>query len=358
MPPVTADPGAAARNLECRIADRIPALPILLIIGIGLLVPMPAGWLKHPLAVALTGLVHVLIFALVTLFVYRRGPLSGHLTYSFFAVLLLGMAIEVIQPLVGRSASLDDVIFDAVGGLLAVAWIWRCRSGRRRPVILVVVVLATIVVMLRQLPAQLMAMGAVTRNFPVLADFTDERALALWRPTYGARIERRHPEDPAPGLASAGNSAHLLVTGGPSRLWPGAVFHYFPRDWSDYSVLAFRARAVGTATAAAVPVAVVPVAAAPVAEAIAEAVAEADTSCLLTPFCVRLDDIAGERSNVWFTQCFAASDGWQDFQIDLRSLQSNVGDRGLNLQKLLSVVIFFPQPSESTSLALDDLRLR
>jgi hypothetical protein len=205
MPPATADPGAdsgadpgaAARNLECRIADRIPVLPTLLIIGIGLLVPIPAGWLKHPLAMALTGLAHVLIFALVTLFLYRRGPLSGHLTYSFFAVLLLGMAIEVIQPAVGRSASLDDVIFDAVGGLLAVAWIWRCRSGRRRPVILVVVVLATIVLMMRQLPAQLMAMGAVTRNFPVLADFTDKHALALWQPTYGARIERRQLDDPA-----------------------------------------------------------------------------------------------------------------------------------------------------------------
>ena len=134
-------------------------------------------------------------------------------------------------------------------------------------------------------------------------------------------------------------------------------------------MLAFRARAVGTATAGAATVgtdtagantAGTDTAGTEIAAAVplTAAIAATDTSCLFTRFCVRLDDMAGERRGVWFTQCFDASDGWQDFQIDLRSLRSNVGDRGLNLQKLLSVVIFFPKPSASTSLAVDDLRLR
>jgi hypothetical protein len=85
------------------------------------------GWLSTDTGKAMSNLGHIPFFVLVTLLIRSRFFLKsagGWLTVSL-AAFALGGAIELIQSLVGRSASWHDVLRNLTGTWLVVFWLQR-----------------------------------------------------------------------------------------------------------------------------------------------------------------------------------------------------------------------------------------
>lgn len=101
-----------------------PVAAVLAAILIASLVPSPPGGGALPLAAA----GHLLGYAALaaTLALAFDGPYS--LPLAFVVAFLVGVGVEVVQPAVGRTASLTDAALNAVGAALGLAV---SRLGRR-----------------------------------------------------------------------------------------------------------------------------------------------------------------------------------------------------------------------------------
>ena len=138
-----------------------------------------------------------------------------------------GIGAEVIQKLVGRSASLGDVAANSAGLLAGLCWVLRCRSqpiavGRKY------VLAGLMTLTLVSVPSVLEIWDCVLqiRSFPVLASFERAREFRNWD-THGAEVEQSNQ------WATAGKScAKLRLLHGD---YPGMLMTWFERDWSNYS---------------------------------------------------------------------------------------------------------------------------
>lgn len=88
---------------------------------------------------ALWNLLHVPAFFAITWGTATILPASlergGRIFYAAAAALSLGTLTEIVQGLTGRSASFEDLLFDAVGIVLAAIFLarrvpWSPRAGR------------------------------------------------------------------------------------------------------------------------------------------------------------------------------------------------------------------------------------
>jgi len=198
---------------------------------VALLFFLPSPSLSHPLAKALWNLGHPPAFFVLTLLVLRILP--DRLPWPWLGVLgvaLGGLAIEVLQPLTGRSASAWDLLLNGIGIGLALLYrdlVLPARSARFRRKLMVLLLAIALVpvavfsvteVALRvQFPVLLSADGAWYR-LQVAADNGLERT-TLGEPD--ARTGARH------GLRAT-------FTGpGYSKLH----LHHFVSDWRGHQAL-------------------------------------------------------------------------------------------------------------------------
>ncbi len=135
-------------------------------------------------------------------------------------VLLLGGALELLQPLAGRSASLLDIWQNIVGAVAGIALLAPAR--RRAALLFTAAVLLTVTL---QAPAIGLWDRAVARQqFPVLSDFDSRFDHRRW--TTGTPDER---------VARIGQRS-LRLDLEPGR-YSGTLRRRSLGDWSDYSAL-------------------------------------------------------------------------------------------------------------------------
>ena len=153
------------------------------------------------------------------------------------AVAAVSGAIEIIQPLAGRTMGLTDFINGMMGILIALAFL----SARRTPVRVLLAPLAAACVATAFFPAWKESAGMRWRaaNFPLLADFETDDELRLWVGTGlgnvrndGAAVDRVREH------ATRGEWSLRVVTT-TSSPWPGVRLLNGRQDWRGKKALAF-----------------------------------------------------------------------------------------------------------------------
>jgi hypothetical protein len=176
-------------------------------------------------------------FTLVVCSIWTVGQPARPLPYKTVAVVACATVTltEAIQPMVGRNASLIDLVHGLLGvaaGLVGV-YAWR-NGGRRFRLIHGLVTLALLVPILHPMWLEWRADVHRSELFPVLGTFEDEIELRLWRdrspifkwPTT-LKLSSEH--------VSEGRRSLAVRTG--DGAWPGVIYTAGGLDWEPYDAL-------------------------------------------------------------------------------------------------------------------------
>lgn len=182
---------------------------------------------------ALWNLSHIAYFFLLCILALRL--LLGIQRLSFWPLLLwvcgaaivLGLVIELLQSLVSRSMSLNDILFDMLGAALAVCcfapqrWQLSAGIGRLLRAVMLLLLLAAL------WPAYRIGMDEyyMQRQFPVLGDFSTPYELTRW-----------HAAQASVTRVVSGEAHRLRARFLPAR-YPTILFEHFPPDWRGYKRL-------------------------------------------------------------------------------------------------------------------------
>lgn len=178
---------------------------------------------------------HIPLFIAFGYFVLRHFPVlkNKSLWQQFAAMIflscLVGGSIELLQDIVGRQASLQDVMLDVTGGIIAVLLF----SGHIRQSTSWLKVISTLLSVLlvlfaaRSFVVSFWDEYKAREEFPLLADFENEREIQRW-----SSIEKMEITDE---LARYGLKS--LKLGLTRRLYSGLELNYFPPDWSGFNFI-------------------------------------------------------------------------------------------------------------------------
>lgn len=195
---------------------------------------------------------HLLSLLVARQLAIRYAPTPPSITLCIVVVsgfsFLVGLAIEVIQPYVGRIASWGDVgrnslgIVAANGAFLSVAPDIRSRAIR---VAAAVIAITTLIYSL--LPAAPWAYAQFLRDraFPVLADYENPYLNKYTFAAAGAKVSMVRAPAEWPG-----NEGHVAKVEFPQGLrYPGMILRNPSLDWRNYSTLVFEAYLSGVTPA-------------------------------------------------------------------------------------------------------------
>ncbi|MEZ4386104.1 MAG: hypothetical protein R3D98_00720 [Candidatus Krumholzibacteriia bacterium] len=306
--------------------DRTPPRPTLLLSGLLLLllaplfVPIPVALQQHPYISPLADRIHVALFGGLVLLLHRWGPLRGRRLLVIAAVVALGGLSELVQSLVGRSASVWDWFQDIQGVALAACWLW-WRRGRRRalPVLAAVAVVVSVLWPLRDLPVVARESTAIQRQFPLLSDFERPDSGVLWSGYEGGEAQVVPRED--------GGHALRLATVGRER-WPGAVSRRLAWHWTGQDTLLVDARLVAPSP---------------------------DT----VQVSVWLEDRRTGRDKDYAIQTSPLSHRWTTLRVPLHDLRTRRRGRPLALQTIQAIAVFMHRrDDEPLSMEIDNVRLK
>ena len=296
-------------------------LALLLVLIVPFLVPIPMELRRHPIIGPLGNQVHVVLMGVFTLLFYWWGPLRGRLLGSALATAGLGVAIEIVQMPLGRSAAVFDVVLDLVGVAIICGWvIWR-GHGRRAGLVLAVAAFLVVPYRIYDLPFEAAASYAARDSFPLLADLEGRHDRWLWLGN-GARLEVATPAD-GPGRV-------VRVTSKPDSHWPGAEFRHFPHDWSAADSLLIDLRLVS---------------------------GPAETQRMG----IRLDDFEGRHDESWVGVGAEIGPAWTTVRIPLRDrmTRNEAGPTGrpFDLHDVDRVLVFGHRPTGPIVFEVDNVRL-
>lgn len=140
-----------------------------------------------------------------------------------------GAVAEILQGLVGRSASFADIAANGVGLIAGICWVFGCRSqspavGRKCSLATVALLLAVSVSPLLDAWDCLLQI----RSFPMLASFERSREFRNWN-SHSAVLTQS-----TEWATDGDHCAKLKLSSGN---YPGMLMTWFERDWSNYSHL-------------------------------------------------------------------------------------------------------------------------
>lgn len=170
------------------------------------------------------------LFAVVVLLLLRRRPgMQGPAGYGLALLIAVaaGAAVEVVQPQVGRSADIRDLVMDALGaaGGLSLAAV---RLAPAHRIVTLLIALAAFTAAFWPLGQSLTAYRERSRQFPTLLDFDKAPD---W---YFLQLQGLALEDEASTCAadsSGRNGVSFRIAGG---LFPGITHSEPESDWSRY----------------------------------------------------------------------------------------------------------------------------
>ena len=266
---------------------------------------------------SLGSLFHVVLPFLLTLLLFKRGPLSGKIFYSGIVAFLAIALCEPLQILVGRHARYQDALIDLTGVLIAVCFVqWRAGFGRKWLTGMLIVLLIFPWI-LWSVPGFIAAQQTAKERFPLLADFETKTEQALWDLNTPAVNSLLNYE-------STSDNTFISVTGSAEDYYPGASAIGLPRDWSDYTRLIFKARAT-------------------------------QGKVLLT---VRLDDFQSRSDAVWCGQQFKISETWEEYSVDLEKISESVTSRKFRMDDIDNILFYMYITKGTRTVQLDDIRLK
>lgn len=160
----------------------------------------------------------------------RRQALAFVLASGF------AVAVELLQPLFGRSRSMGDVINGAIGAALALTGIaawqrtgkWFWRGGHA------VALGATMIVALWPAYEEWRGLRWRQKHFPSLGDFENDEELKLWRPQGGSR---GHPTNLTFTRARASQGEQSLRVVGGAGNWAGVNYSAGDKEWTSFRAL-------------------------------------------------------------------------------------------------------------------------
>lgn len=161
----------------------------------------------------------------------------GRITLLVVMLVGFGAVAEVLQKLVGRSASFGDIAANSVGLLVGLCWIGRCRRRGQRGRVLILTALGLLAAV--SVSPLLDAWDCVQqiRSFPVLASFERPREFRNWR-AHRADLSRSDE------WATDGHFCAKLELR--PEQYPGMLMTWFERDWSGQQAFLVDFRNPGT----------------------------------------------------------------------------------------------------------------
>jgi hypothetical protein len=225
----TLAPPAASRGVSW---FRVAVLALASLVAVAL-ATFTTGRLPNHLAwnAVLDGL-HLPVALIMTLLLaWTIPPRWPRQSRALIAVAVMGVAaggVEMVQPLVGRSAQQSDLVLGAVGALLAgAAFISR---GRAR---IVVFVICAGVLTLNALPSARAWLSVRERilSFPVLFEQSQSELAVHWHATGDERSAARRL------IATESGALLALEVRGP---WEGLRYEAGDQDWRGYDRLELR----------------------------------------------------------------------------------------------------------------------
>ncbi len=291
---------------------------VALLLLVPFLVPIPDDFERMRSLRALGVLAHFGLPAALAFVLFRTGPLKGRLLLAGLSALGLAAGCELLQTFVARHPRWLDVGVDLAGVSMAVGWLaWRLGRGR----IWIAASVAGFAVLLSQtysIPGFVLAEGRAAKAFPVLGDFESGLQMALWDHNQGGggRYDRVTLRDGSHAMAMRANA---------DNVYPGAIVRGLPRDWTEYSVLTFRARL------------------------------EQGAGTQLT---VRLDDFDSREDTLWCGETFRLDEEWRSYSIDLVNASAQVSERPFRLDDIDSLLLYLTRVEDGVTVLIDDIVLR
>lgn len=166
-------------------------------------------------------------------------PMTAAAVLGIVAVLVTAGAVaEVLQALVGRSASFGDIAANSIGLVAGVCWVIRCRSvpisaGRKYAVAGMALLISVSVSPLLDVWDCVLQI----RSFPMLASFERPRELRNWN-SHAARLSQSSE------WATDGDFCGRLdlLPGN----YPGMLMTWFARDWTQQNSFDLQLKNPGT----------------------------------------------------------------------------------------------------------------
>ena len=233
--------------------------------------------------------------------------------------ILLGAAIELLQPLIGRERSFLDWIYDIAGTGAGILFFLGIEL-KKRPVLNLLLALTLLVASLILPAMDLITIYKRNANFPKLLTFDHPWESAFYAVDTNARFTILQ----APPKMENGTKVGLISF--ISGQYPGLTIEDFVPDWSEYEYLYF------------------------------EFFSEQPTPLLVN---LRLQD--KQHNNEFsdrFNKKLVILPGNNQFKISLHEIEHAPHSRKINLSQMDRLLFFMRKPQQPTQLFLDNLQLK
>jgi len=265
---------------------------------------------------------HIVLFALFSTIVLRDSmwikskKIFLQFILIFLLTIILGMLIEGIQQLIGRTADSADFFGNIVGTSLA--FVFSKNFSIKKPVI--IRVSKTFVIMLFLIaiwPSFKISVDEIQAqiDFPVIADFENIFEIEKW---YGQSNIKLNSENVIHGNNSL--RAELLT-----KKYSGISISYFPTDWQNFTKIKFGLFLLDS------------------------------DSLRLT--CRMHDKIHNNKYNDRFNKSFYVKQGWNEISINLEEVINAPSDRIMDIRKIKNFALFAVRLKERKIIYFDYLRL-
>ncbi len=293
---------------------------LLLIATILLFTPNISGQLND-YQMAIWNLGHIGYFFLLTAsllpYLQRYFPaLTSRLTAALLITLLLSVVIEMVQLTVGRQASIDDLLNNLLGSLLAL-YIFQLRLLLSSRIKLGLISLLTLLLLWSLTP--LLSIAADTaiahHKHPIIADFETPFEQSRWESKSPLEIIQR-------------KSKQLLAHIDSSEKYPGLTLIPRVSDWRGYAFFQFEMY---------------------------------NSSDQIWPLYFRINDrLHNKRGNHYndrYNTKMQLKPGWNRFQVSLQQVKQAPTKRTMDMARISGVTFYFMSGSPLKTIRLDNLIL-
>lgn len=234
------------------------------------------------------------------------------------AVAVLGLGTEAIQSTIpGRDASLEDILRDIVGGVVAFSFFNPALRRLHEKKLKAIRVTAIILTAVAFAPVALAVTDEIIAKiqFPLLADFETPFEKSRWQKNEGMKVSQRHARNGKSSLEVT------LRTG----KYSGANLRYFPADWSPFNNLKL------------------------------EILNQAQEPIIIT--CRINDRSHTDTLKDRFNRSYSLESGWNSITIPLIDVKKAPEGREMKMTEIESLQIFAANLKKPQTINLDSLRL-
>ncbi len=263
------------------------------------------------------------VFTAVCFLLLAGGRVARfRLGVAIFLGVLAALAVELVQPWIGRTSSVRDFLIGLLGVFTTATavWVWR-RPGVGLRLFHVVVVTVLAMMVLRPTWHEFEAARWRRHNFPLLADFEEPVELRLWSPR-GNLLAVPSTMAPSNARSSSGESSMQVKTA--RGQYGGALYTAGRQNWQGFESLVFDLYNPGEAFS----------------------------------FLLRIDDTGDctERESR-FNRDYRVGTGWSSIRVALSDIREGPERRELNMREITRVIFLARRSSTARVFYLDHVRL-